>query len=61
MSDYVLKQCKYQCYPMATSHIGEECQRCKNSCNHIMVDTGKYERECKFCKLSELRANGTQP
>ena len=25
-------------------------------CNHIMVDTGKYERECKFCKLTELRA-----
>ena len=29
----------------------------KSSCNHVMVDIGKYERECKFCKLTELRAS----
>lgn len=29
---------------------------CDVSCNHIMVDTGKYERECRFCKLKELTA-----
>lgn len=27
-----------------------------NTCNHIMVDIGKYERECRFCGLTELRA-----
>lgn len=32
----------------------------KNSCDHFMVDTGKYERECKFCKLKELRAYGNK-
>lgn len=26
-----------------------------NFCNHLMVDTGKYERQCKFCNLTELR------
>lgn len=35
--------------------VSENCPR--NFCNHIMVDTGKYERQCKFCRLSELRAN----
>ena len=29
----------------------------RNFCNHLMVDTGKYERECKFCGLLELRAD----
>ena len=39
------------------SFCTEDCGKWfKSVCNHIMVDIGKYERECKFCKLKELTA-----
>lgn len=28
-----------------------------NFCKHFMEKTGKYERQCKFCGLSELTAD----
>jgi hypothetical protein len=27
-----------------------------SACNHIMVETGRYEKRCKFCGLTQLTA-----